>query len=70
VTVRKVIAIYKFPRRVPAAGIYSAISGNFHTAYANGDGQSNIKVTPTHSGVEAGRVAVPSEPVVLGVTNR
>ena len=55
------------PGPVPVAEIYPAISGNFHIAYTNGTGQSSIKVTPAHSGVEAGRVAVLAELVILKV---
>ena len=66
-TVRKAITIYNFPRRVPVAKIYSAIFGNFHIAYTDGAGQSGIEVTPAHSGVEAGRITVPPDPVILKV---
>ena len=59
--------MYKFPRRVPVAEIYSAISGNFHIAFANRAGQPSIEVTPVHSGVEAGGVTVLPEPVILKV---
>ena len=66
-TVRKAITIYNFPRRVPVAEIYSTIFKNFHIVYTNGVGQSGIEVTAAHSDVDAGRVTVPPEPVILKV---
>ena len=66
-TVRKVITIYNFPRRVPVTEIYSAISGNFRIAYTDGAGQSSIEVTAVQSSVEAGWVTALPEPVVLKV---
>ena len=66
-TVRKAITIYNFPRRVPVAEIYSAIFKNFHIMYTNGVRQSGIEVTAARSDVEAGRVTVPPEPVILKV---
>jgi len=62
-----VITIYNFPRKVPVAEIYSAISGNFHIAYTDGAGQSSIEVAAVQSSVEAGWVTVLPEPVVLKV---
>ena len=66
-TVRKAITIYNFHRRVPVTEIYSAIFGNFHIAYTGGVGQSGIEVTAAHSDVEAGRVTVPPESIILKV---
>ena len=66
-TVRKVITIYNFPRRVPVTEIYSAISRNFRITYTDGAGQSSIEVAAVQSSVGAGWVTVLPEPVVLKV---
>ena len=50
-------------RRVPIAEVYSAIFGNFHTAYANRAGQFGVEVVPTYGGVEVDGVTVPPDPI-------
>jgi len=61
------MTIYNFPRRVPVAEIYSAISENFHIAYTKGAERSSVEVTPTYNGVEAGQITVLPEPAILKV---
>ena len=62
-TVRKAGNFSKRHRRVPIAEVYSAISRNFHTAYANGTGQLGIEVVPAYGGVEIDGVTVPPDPI-------
>jgi len=67
VTTRNAIITYNFPRRVPAAKIFSAISGNFRIVYTEGAEKSSYEVTPAHSGIEGlGRVAVLPGPMMGG----